>query len=150
MAGASLALSVEDHHVQELLAEVIDRLGHAQPVMEVAGEIVVASIHRTFLAGGKPNTWQALSPVTLAKKDGQGSTLIGKGGMASGLMGSIHYEAEDDNVYVGTNKIYAASMHFGREGGGWGGSDIPAREFLVVQEEDWDEIMAEFIDYLNL
>lgn len=147
---AGVTLSIEDRQVQETIAEVIDRLGHAQPVMEVAGETVVASIHRAFLAGGKPKTWESLSPVTLAIKDGQGSTLIGKGGMASGLMGSIHYEAEDDNVYIGTNKIYAASMHFGRKGGGWGGSDIPAREFLVVQEEDWDEIMAEFIDYLNL
>lgn len=148
MAGSLVEIGVDTRDVTRVLTRFSDRLGDPRPAMEIIGEIITASVQRNFEKGGRPSTWEVLSPVTLALKKGQGSTLIGKGGMASGLMGSIHYEAESDVVYIGTNKIYAATHQFGRPGGGWGGSDIPAREFLVVQEEDWDEIVMAIDEYL--
>jgi phage virion morphogenesis protein len=89
-------------------------------------------------------------------------------GFAGGLLGSISGEATANSAMVGTNKIYAAVHQFGakkgefgtvtitrkiatskRSGGSriakpyqmqvpWG--DIPARPFLVLQDEDKEEI----------
>ena len=84
--------------------------------------------------------------VTLAKKQG-GRILVGKG-FAGGLLGSIHYELGENLVYVGTDKIYAAIHNFGGQAGRGRKVTIPQREFLMVQDEDVEEIHAGLADYL--
>ncbi len=148
MAGTLIEITTDMDEVQATLAEFLHRFDHTLPAMEIIGETLSASVRRNFEKGGRPESWEALSPVTLALKDGQGSTLVGRGGAASGLLGSIHYQAEDSAVYVGTDKIYAATHQFGRDGGGWGGADSPARPFLMIQNEDVPEMVEALKDYI--
>lgn len=148
MAGSLIEVNVDSFQVQTRIDTIIGRIGNAQPAMAIIGETVTASVKRNFEVGGRPNGWQELSDVTLAMKGGRGRILMDQGGWASGLAGSIHYEADANSVMIGTNKIYAATHQFGREGGGWWGSDIPARPFLMVQDEDWQEIEEALEDYI--
>lgn len=64
------------------------------------------------------------------------------------LMNSINSRAYADRVEVGTNVVYAAIHHFGGPAGRGKKVKIPARPYLMVQNEDWREIRAALADYL--
>ena len=146
MAGASVSI---DHNGQAFAAavgEVADRFGSAIPAMRIIGETVAASIQRNFETGGRPTGWQPLSEATRAVKKG-GSILVAKG-FAGGLLGSIHAEPEEHVVYVGTDKVYGAIHQFGGQAGRGRKVTIPARPFLMVQDEDVEEIVELLGDYI--
>lgn len=126
--------------------KIADRFGSAEPALQIIGETVATSVRRNFEKGGRPAGWQALSEVTLAKKRG-GSILVGKG-FAGGLLGSIHSEADGHAAYIGTDKIYGAIHQFGGQAGRGKKVTIPAREYLMVQDEDVAEINALLSDFI--
>lgn len=167
MAGAVITIKTDDREVRGLLNKVQRRLSDMTPVMKVIGEIVRTSVVRNFEKGGRPKKWAPLSKTTLARRK-KGGGILRVQGFAGGLMGSITARAYPDKVVIGTNKIYAAVHQFGAKKGQFGrvpvarkiGSagrsgatlysrgwlmsvpwgDIPARPFLMVQDEDWGEI----------
>ena len=57
------------------------------------------------------------------------------------LRTSIVRYSDRDTAITGTNKIYAATHQFGRKGGGWQGSDIPAREFIYLNDGEKKELV---------
>lgn len=148
MAGSTITIKtkIDDTQLTGLLEAIAKRCGNMLPAMQIIGETVKASVVENFQAGGRPNGWQALSPVTRAMKKG-GSILIGKG-HAGGLMGSIHYEAESNAVMVGTNKIYGAIHQFSGQAGRGHKVTIPARPYLMVQDKDWTEITEQLEEYI--
>jgi phage virion morphogenesis protein len=64
------------------------------------------------------------------------------------LKNSIKVQASSDKVVVGTNVIYAAIQHFGGMAGRGHKVRIPARPFMMIQDEDWKEINEVAADYL--
>jgi len=60
------------------------------------------------------------------------------------LKTSIVRYSDRNTAITGTNTIYAATHQFGREGGGWQGSDIPAREFIYLTEGE-KKTLIEFV-----
>ena len=177
MTGVTLDIELKDQAVLRLLEKVRQRLGHMLPAMKIIGEVVRTSVIRNFEVGGRPTRWKELSPVTLAMR--KGDKILRRQGFAGGLMGSIHAQAKEDEVRVGTNKVYAAVHQFGAKKGSFGvfavnvkehmrqlktgkqhkvrahtrktklpWGDIPARPFLMVQEEDWGEMQHELTEYL--
>jgi len=90
-------------------------------------------------SGGK---WQPLSQVTLearrkGKKKGRRKGILKDNGL---LRDTISWSSDPDRAEVGSNQPYAATHQFGRKGGGWQGSDIPAREFLYISETEGKEL----------
>lgn len=141
---------IKDHGVQVLLKRIASRLGSFKPGLELIGEIVHASIMKNFEKGGRPE-WKPLSPVTkkIRKEKGKwpGQILV-----VSGALKRIIYKAGQDRVTFSANPNYAILHQFGAKKGSLGGGlpwgDIPARPFMMVQEEDWDEIKNELGDLL--
>jgi phage virion morphogenesis protein len=146
VAGTAITITSNADQVANEIYAIAKRCSSAAPAMKIIGETVKDSVVQNFRSGGRPNGWAPLSPATLAKKKG-GSILIGKG-HAGGLMGSISYQAGDDHVIVGTNKVYAAIHQFGGMAGRGRKVKIPQREFLMVQDEDWNEIRGGLEDYI--
>lgn len=146
MAGTAIEILHNIDEISSKVKTVEQRLGHLQPALAIIGETVRTSVVRNFEKGGRPRGWQELSPVTLAQKKG-GSILVGKG-HAGGLMGSIHAEVGKNSVMVGTNKIYGAIHQFGGQAGKNKKVTIPARPFLMIQDQDWKEINDELGDYI--
>lgn len=56
------------------------------------------------------------------------------------LATSITKEVTSQGVTIGTNKVYGAIHHFGGQAGRGKSLTLPARPYLVVQAEDYDEI----------
>lgn len=138
MSGSTVSIEHNAPQFAAAIREIADRCGSPDAALQIIGETVTASVQRNFELGGRPG-WQPLAPATLAKKRG-GSILVDKG-FAGGLLGSIHWEVADNVIYVGTDKIYAAIHQFGGQAGRNHKVTIPAREFLMIQDEDIDEIL---------
>lgn len=146
MAGTAITITTNADQVADEIYAIAKRCGSALPAMQIIGQTVEDSVAKNFEAGGRPDGWTPLSPVTLAKKQG-GSILVGKG-HAGGLRSTISYQAADDHVIVGAGKKYAAIHQFGGMAGRGRKVKIPKREFLLVQDEDWDEIRDQLADFI--
>lgn len=141
------------HHeeLQRMLKGLRKRLGNLRPVMKVVGEIVHESIQTNFEKGGRPTKWKELKRATIKERRRIGKWLgriLVRSGTRGGLMGAISYRAFNDRVVMLAGKIYAAIHHFGGMAG-WGKKvKIPARPYMMIQDEDWAEIKAALSEYI--
>lgn len=159
--------TIDRHEFDTLLDIMKDRAVHLKPIMAVTGNMVVKSVRRNFREGGRPEKWEK-------SKKSKGMTLIGTGT----LMKGIHYKVDDDGlgvtVMTGPQK-YAAIHQFGgttapheinarnfkalgfMRGGEkvhyrkvhHPGSNIPARPYMLLQDEDIENIKKVMLEYLK-
>jgi len=146
MGGVAVSVKTDDREVQKMLGRILKRMGDPAPAMKIIGAIARTSIVRNFEKGGRPTKWKALSPETLKAK--KGTAILREQGMAGGLMGSINYKPFSDKVVISANKVYAAIHHFGGKAGRGRKVTIPARPYMMVQDEDWAEMKAALNDYI--
>lgn len=121
------------------------------PLSEM-GEIILSSVEENFQQQGRFATagsweggssrWKDLAPATkeARKKKGKWPGMIlqqSQGGLAS----SFSYQVTGDNLVVGSNKKYAAIHQFGGQAGRGRKVKISARPFLVVQDDDIEDMM---------
>jgi phage virion morphogenesis protein len=143
MAGTDLTIT---HNIPEVVRElgaIAARFGSPRPGLDIIGETVVASVQQNFEEGGRPTRWAGLKPATWARKKSRKTLVEDKV-----LSGSISKQVTGSTVVVGTNVEYGAIHQFGGKAGRGRRVTIPARPFLLVQDEDWEEIneaMAEFL-----
>jgi phage virion morphogenesis protein len=168
MAGTFIEIEINDKELQSAFDRMEARCGRLKPAMDIIGNIVTNSIRENFVAQGRPERWKPLSEVTLymliggragfkktgeiraaAKRKVTNKQILIDMGMAGGLMGSIHYNADDNSVIVGTDKVYGAIHQFGGKAGRNKKVTIPARPFIVVQDEDMETIKTTINDYLS-
>lgn len=124
-------IEIDDSQVRELLTRLKAKMGDMTPVMARIAGYMVTSIEENFLQGGRFSTpgswmgglnkWKELSkettiPRRTAKGHWPGGILTDEGHLAS----SIHPKATSDSAEVGTNVIYATTMHFGAKKGEFG------------------------------
>ncbi len=167
MAGVTLKYEIDDAEVKALLTQLGERARDLSSPMKLIGEQVLFSVQQNFAEGGRPDRW---IPSKRAIVQG-GQTLVNTGR----LLQSLTYRSSSDQAEVGTNVIYAAIHQFGGiiPGGPivprrakslrWIGPDgkprfakkvqrpdiaMPARPFLMVQEEDKSELVRIIKDYL--
>ncbi len=144
--------TIDDHKFDALIEIMNDHAVHLKPVLAAVGNLAVKSVKRNFREGGRPDRWK---PSNKPK----GKTLIGTGA----LQRQIHYKVDDSGVTIMTGKQkYAAIHQFGGQtkphviraknrkaipltfGGvtifrkkvNHPGSNIPARPYMLLQDED--------------
>ena len=158
MAGAAVEVTTNTKEVLGVFAKAQGMLRDMTPLMRIVGEIVRTSVVENFQQGGRPEKWAPLSPVTTRRRKKGGADPLIVEGFAGGLMGSIHADAGKDWALVGTDKIYGAVHQFGAAQGEFGTTsrgapipwgNIPARPYLMVQDEDWTEIVDAADKYLD-
>jgi phage virion morphogenesis protein len=138
-------VTLDAERAKATLAALKGKLKNMTPVMKTIGQVVRTSIQKNFELGGRPEGWIRLSPATVAKKrKGGGRILVD----SARLKNSIKVQASSDKVVVGTSVIYAAIHHFGGMAGRGKKVKIPARPYMLVQDEDWKEINEVSADYL--
>ncbi len=125
----------------------------------IATDLLRQDARRQFASGGDPS-WLPLSPYTVEQKRRDGYVRLNRKGIepeASFQNGHFgpenilmrtmalwaswcraddpnHYEEwSETGAYIGSDLEYAATHQYGRPGGGWHNSDIPARPILVSQ-----------------
>ena len=146
--GAGITFRQDDSDAQKLLGGILSRIKNKASAMKILGSIAQTSIVRNFEVGGRPTKWKALSPETLKIKKGSG--ILKDRGMAGGLMGSVNFKPFNDSVVVHANKVYAAIHHFGGMAGRGRKVKIPARPYMMIQDEDLKEMQAALNEFVIL
>jgi phage gpG-like protein len=159
-----IVIKLDAAEVQRRLGDMVRHLQDIAPALAEAGETVRTSVERNFIAEGRPQKWK---PSRRAAKTG-GQTLSDTGR----LRNSFSVEADSRKVSIGTSVSYAAAHQLGAKIGArvilpvkgkalfwpgarhpvkkvnWPGATIPARPFLVIQDEDWVEIRAAMAEHI--
>lgn len=146
-----ITIEVRDQELTDLIERLRRKLVNLQPVMDEIGAAVNLSVKRNFEEQGRPSKW---IPSARVRRAG-GQTLNDTGR----LRNSFTHRASANQVVIGTNVRYAAMLHFGgktaarvirakngkalnipgigfRRSVNHPGSSIPARPFLMIQEQD--------------
>lgn len=134
---AGVVFKAEAQIVSRKLRKSARRAEDLSPALREVGEIALRSIRRNFDEGGRPGRWPARATVYKGKRAGN-KLLIDTGN----LLDSITYAVHSHFVDIGTAVKYAATHQFGRGG-------IPARPFLMLQDEDDEPIREAILDHLR-
>ena len=143
MGGVAVSVKIDDREVRKMLSGILKRIGNPGPAMKILGAIARTSIVRNFEKGGRPTKWTALSPETLKTK--KGTAILRE---TDGLKEAVNYKPFNDKVVVSADKVYAAIHHFGGKAGRGRKVTIPARPYMMVQDEDWVEMKAALNEYI--
>lgn len=172
--GITLDVSIDDKRVRNLLKQISRRMGNPKPAMQEIADIVKSSIRRNFREEGRPAIW----PKSARAKDQGGQTLSDTArlrrsftaratntearvstnveyaaahhfGVAKQVTESVRAhqriisQAFGKPLKDGPKKIQVGAFVRSRR------MDLPARLFMMVQDEDWTEIRAALTNYLR-
>lgn len=141
-----------DTQLTDKLNALVAGIDNAEPLMRIIAGDMADEVEENFEQQGRPQ-WLGLSPATLknrarGKKGGGSAKILQDSGQ---LASSIQSRSDGDTAAVGTNKVYAAMMHFGGKKSEfphlWG--DIPGRPFLSIGESGEQKILSHTSDYLR-
>lgn len=149
-------IKIEVNNAEQLinqLSQLKDGIVYKAPLMRQLAGTMKTAVDRNFAAGGRPK-WLGL-------KARQGKPLIDSGE----LRNSIQQTWDNDYAIVGTNLPYAALHHFGgtisakrakylkfKVGDKWVQKKhvtIPARPFMLLTEDDKDEMIQDIQSYFQ-
>lgn len=144
--------------LNEALDRLAERIRHREPLMRAISEDMYDAVMENFEQEGRP----AWAPITRAGKILQDS---------GRLRSSIDSDSDNNEAIVGTNVVYARIHQLGGKtkphvirprnkqalyfNGRFArqvnhpGSDIPARPFLTLEDDDLRQIEQRISDYLN-
>ncbi|MNK88787.1 Phage virion morphogenesis family protein [compost metagenome] len=132
-----ITVDIEHKRLQDALHKVEWAVGDLAPLMRSAAAELLSQTEENFENEGRPD-WADLSDVTTGRREKSGNwpgqiLQISSAGLAA----SVTSAATDSSALVGSNKPYAAMMHFGGDKSEfphlWG--DIPSRPFLPMDAE---------------
>ncbi|QHA95838.1 MULTISPECIES: phage virion morphogenesis protein [unclassified Pseudomonas] len=132
-----ITIELDHERLQGVLRRVEWAVGDVVPLMRGIAAELASQTEENFEEEGRPD-WEDLSETTTERRTKTGNW---PGQIlqisAAGLAASITSHADDSTALVGSNKPYAAMMHFGGKKSDfphlWG--DIPARPFLPMDAE---------------
>jgi phage virion morphogenesis protein len=147
----AFAVQIDDREIRAALQRTLAATGNLTPVMKAIGERLVRSTEERFDTETAPDgtPWKPLKATTLygsykkkkSTKAGEPTAAFSRylSGrkiltLSGELRGSIFSKPGQDQVAVGTGKIYGATHQFGR-------GKIPARPFLGITDADRNEIL---------
>ena len=146
-----IEVKIHDKGLQKTLKSILDRLGNIKPAAELMGEIALESITTNFEDGGRPKKWKKLAKATIDERTRKGywpGRILVRQGHAAGLLGSIAYTALNNKVIIHANKVYARIHHEGGKAGKGRATKIPARPYMMIQDEDWAEMKDALDNYV--
>jgi phage virion morphogenesis protein len=168
-----IEIRIDDRELTRTLSRLGAKMKNLTPLMRQISEIMKDAVEENFEQGGRPR-WTPLKPSTIAQRQREGKwpgQILLKS--AGGLAASISAGYDDRKAWVGSNKPYARIHQLGgktrphtirpigKKALAWAGgrhpvkvvqhpgSDIPARPFLALAEDDRREIVQTVKRYLE-
>ena len=149
MDDDSLQLNVDNKEVTEALLNLAKRTENLRPLMKSIAGIFASSTEENFKNEGRPDKWTDLAEVTKKSREKinkwPGQILQVEGQLAA----SVTTQYDDDSAVIGSNKEYARIHQLGGDAGRGKKVKIPARPYLHLTDDDFDEILSECKKYLS-
>ena len=149
MANNPIEIKIDNQEVKQRLLELAHRGENLRPLMKNIAGILAYSTEENFANEGRPDKWLDLSERTKKqrKKSGHwpGQILQVSGQLAS----SINTYYDDESAIIGSNLDYAAIHQLGGQAGKNKSVTIPARPYLQLTDEDFEEILESTEGFLS-
>lgn len=149
MADEPIEVKIDNKAVNEKLLELAKRSKNLRPLMKNIAGILAYSTEENLKEEGRPDKWADLAESTkkqrTKKKKWPGQILQVEGQLAA----SVNTYYDNDFVVIGSNKDYAAIHQLGGLAGKNKSVEIPARPYLYLTDDNFEEILDSIVHYLK-
>lgn len=149
MADDPIEIEIDNKAVNEKLLELAKRGENLRPLMKNIAGVFAYSTEENFKEEGRPDKWTDLAESTKKqrskKRKWPGQILQVEGKLAA----SINTFYDSDSAVIGSNLDYAAIHQLGGKAGRNKKEKIPARPYLQLTDEDYNEILYSAKEYLK-
>jgi len=149
MPDEPIEIEIDNKEVNSKLLELAKRGENLRPLMKNIAGIFAYSTEENFKNEGRPDKWVDLAESTKKqrkkKRKWPGQILQ----VSSQLVTSINTQYDDNSATIGSNKIYAAIHQLGGQAGKNKSVEIPARPYLKLTDENFDEIINEIERFIK-
>ena len=150
MSSEPIEIKFENREILDKILEVAKQCENLRPLMKNIAGIFADSTEDNFAEEGRPDKWVELSEVTknlrkeINKYTGQILQVTGQ------LASSVNTYYDNDSAIIGSNLVYAAIHQLGGQAGRNKKVTIPARPYIKLVDDDYDEIMHEIEEHLQV
>ena len=149
MNDKSIEIKIDNKDVERKLLELAQKGENLRPLMKNIAGIFASATEENFKNEGRPDKWTELSEATKKQRTKQkkwpGQILQVSGQLAS----SISTQYDDESAVIGSNLDYAAIHQLGGQVGKNKNVEIPARPYLKLTDDDFEEILTETENFLR-
>ena len=149
MSDKPIEIKIDNKDVERKLLELAQKGENLRPLMKNIAGIFASATEENFKNEGRPDKWTELAKATKKQRTKQkkwpGQILQVSGQLAS----SISTQYDDDSAVIGSNLDYAAIHQLGGQAGRNKKVTIPARPYLKLTDDDFEEILTETEKFLN-
>lgn len=144
-----IEIKLDNKDVESKLLDLAKRSENLRPLMKNIAGIFAYSTEENFKEEGRPDKWIDLSETTKKQRQKNGK-YPGQILQVSGQLASSVSTAYDDNsALIGSNLAYAAIHQLGGQAGKNKKTTIPARPYLKLTDDNFEEIIYEVEKYFN-
>ena len=145
----SIEIKIDNKEVESKLLDLAQKSENLRPLMKNIAGIFAYSTEENFKNEGRPDKWTELSESTIKQrtknKQWPGMILQVSGQLAS----SVNTYYDNDSAGIGSNLEYAAIHQLGGQAGRNKSVEIPARPYLQLTPEDFEEILSMTENFLG-
>ena len=149
MSDKPIEIKIDNNDVERKLLELAQKGENLRPLMKNIAGIFASATEENFKNEGRPDKWTELSEATKKQRTKQkkwpGQILQVSGQLAS----SISTQYDDESAIIGSNLDYAAIHQLGGQAGKNKKVTIPARPYLKLTDDDFNEILDATEHYLK-
>ena len=144
-----IEIKIDNKEVLTRLQELASRGENLRPLMKNIAEIMATATEDNFKDEGRPEKWVDLSETTKKQRQKIGK-YPGQILQVSGQLASSISTAYDDNsAVIGSNLAYAAIHQLGGQAGKNKKTTSPARPYLKLTDDNFEEILTETEKFLK-
>ena len=144
-----IEIKLDNKEVESRLLDLAKRSENLRPLMKNIAGIFAYSTEENFKEAGRPDKWTELSESTIKQrtknKQWPGMILQISGQLAS----SVNTYYDNDSAVIGSNLDYAAIHQLGGQAGKNKSVEIPARPYLQLTPDDFEEILSMTENFLG-
>lgn len=149
MSDKPIEIKIDNKDVDRKLLELAQKGENLRPLMKNIAGIFASATEENFKNEGRPDKWTELSEATKKQRTKQkkwpGQILQVSGQLAS----SISTQYDDESAIIGSNLDYAAIHQLGGQAGKNKKVTIPARPYLKLTDDDFNEILDATKNFLK-
>ena len=144
-----IEIKIDNKKIESKLLDLAQKSENLRPLMKNIAGIFAYSTEENFKEEGRPDKWTELSESTIKQrtknKQWPGMILQISGQLAS----SVNTYYDDDSAVMGSNLEYAAIHQLGGQAGKNKSVEIPARPYLQLTPDDFEEILSMTENFLG-
>ena len=137
----SVEIRLDNKDVEKALLQVAQKCEDMRPLMKNIAGIMADATEQNFEEEGRPDKWQKLAKRTIKQrtktKHYPGKILQVEGRLAL----SVTTQYDNDSAVIGSNLDYARIHQLGGQAGKGLKTTIPARPYLVLTNDEYNEII---------